>query len=102
MTLVSSLALVEGKDTLVIAQSAEVWKQIDPLTLKVKFKKGPKFHKGNDFKTNDVVFSLTRAKETFALMSFFKDIDKIVALDNYTIQIATKQPFWTTYKLSCR
>lgn len=133
MTLVSSIALAEGKDTLIIAQAAEAktmdpvasndvpshrvflniydtliqrdkdgklvpaladsWEQIDPLTLKVNLKKGIKFHNGNDFKANDVIFSLTRAKEAPALMSFFGDIDKIVALDDYTIQITTKQPF---------
>lgn len=133
MTLVSSIALAEGKDTLIIAQAAEAktmdpvasndipshrvflniydtliqrdkdgklvpaladsWEQVDPLTLKVNLKKGIKFHNGNDFKANDVIFSLTRAKEAPALMSFFGDIDKIVALDDYTIQITTKQPF---------
>lgn len=85
---------------------AESWEQVDPLTLVLKLKKGIKFHNGNDFKANDVVFSLTRAKEAPALMSFFGDIDKVEAVDDYTVKITTKQPFgplvnYLSHKGSC-
>lgn len=133
ITLTSSLALADDKNTLIVAQSAEAktmdpaasndvpshrvflniydtliqrdkegnlvpalaesWEQLDPLTLKLNLRKGVKFHNGNDFKANDVVFTLNRAKEAPALMSFFGDIDKIEAIDDYCIKITTKKPF---------
>lgn len=72
---------------------ANSWEQVDPLTLMIHLKKGIKFHNGNDFKANDVVFSLNRAKEAPTLMSFFGDIDKVEAIDDYTVKITTKHPF---------
>ena len=93
----------EGK---LVPALADSWEQVDPLTLVLKLKKGIKFHNGNDFKANDVVFSLTRAKEAPALMSFFGDIDKVEAVDDYTVKITTKQPFgplinYLSHKGSC-
>lgn len=72
---------------------ADSYEQVDPLTLVLHLKQGIKFHNGNDFKANDVVFSLDRAKEAPALMSFFGEIDKVEAVDDYTVKVITKQPF---------
>lgn len=66
-----TLLFKEIKDGKLVPALADSWEQVDPLTLKVNLKKGIKFHNGNDFKANDVIFSLTRAKEAPALMSLY-------------------------------
>lgn len=72
---------------------AQTWEQVDPLTLVLHLKEGVKFHNGEPFTAKDVIFSLNRAKEAPAVMSFFKEIDKVEALDDYTVKITTKEPF---------
>lgn len=81
------------KDGNLVPALATSWEQVDPLTLVLYLRQGVKFHNGEDFKASDVVFSLNRAKEAPALMSFFGDIDTVTAIDDYTVKITTKEPF---------
>jgi len=54
---------------------------------------GLKFHNGNTFNADDVVFSLERALQpTSDLKSLISFIDKVVRVDDYTVHIKTKGP----------
>lgn len=72
---------------------AESWEQVDPLTIVLHLRKGVKFHNGDNFTAKDVVFSLNRAKESPAVMTFFKDIKNVEVVDDYTVKIITDKPF---------
>lgn len=83
----------KDKDMNLVPGLAESWKQIDPLTLELKLRKNVKFHNGEPFSAKDVVFSLNRAKEAPSLIAYFSDIDKVEAIDDYTVRITTKKPY---------
>ena len=83
----------KDKDMNLVPGLAENWKQIDPLTLELKLRKNVKFHNGEPFSAKDVVFSLNRAKEAPSLIAYFSDIEKVEAVDDYTVRITTKKPY---------
>lgn len=72
---------------------AESWKIVDPTTWEFKLRQGVKFHDGQDFTAEDVVYSLMRAKGPG---SDFKprvaSIADVIAIDDYTVQIKTDGP----------
>ncbi|MCO5732491.1 ABC transporter substrate-binding protein [Rhizobium sp. SSA_523] len=72
------------------------WDNIDPLTWHVKLREGVKFHDGSAMTAEDVIFSLTRAKNIPNSPAPFSgnvaSIDSMKALDDLTIEFKTKQP----------
>ncbi|MCP5155885.1 MAG: ABC transporter substrate-binding protein [Ectothiorhodospiraceae bacterium] len=69
------------------------WKQTDPLTWRFNLRKGVKFHNGNPFTADDVLISLDRIRLPKSNMTFVvTSIDKIVKIDDHTIDIVTKFP----------
>ena len=65
----------------------------DPTVWEFKLRQGVKFHNGNTFNADDVVFSLERALQpTSDLKSLISFIDKVVRVDDYTVHIKTKGP----------
>jgi peptide/nickel transport system substrate-binding protein len=69
------------------------WKQTDPLTWRFNLRKGVKFHNGNPFTADDILISLERIRKPASNMTFVvTSIDKIVKIDDHTIDIVTKQP----------
>lgn len=75
---------------------AASWTNTDPLTWEVKLRDGVKFHDGNPLTADDVIFSLTRAKNIPNSPAPFSGnvaaIDSMKALDNLTIEFKTKKP----------
>ena len=71
---------------------AESWEIPDDLTYKMKLREGVKFHNGNDFNAEDVVFSLLRAKEMPKVKFMAEMIDTVVADDDYNVTITTLYP----------
>lgn len=74
---------------------AESWNVINDTTWEFKLRRGVKFHNGNDFTADDVVWSFIRArtgeKSGFkAAMSAIKTIGKV---DDYTVRLITNQPY---------
>jgi peptide/nickel transport system substrate-binding protein len=69
------------------------WKQTDDLTWRFNLRKGVKFHNGNAFTADDVIISLERIRHPKSNMTFVvTSIDKINKIDDYTIDIVTKNP----------
>jgi peptide/nickel transport system substrate-binding protein len=73
---------------------AESWTLVNPTTWRFKLRQGVKFHNGNGFDADDVVFSWQRANTPGALVigniNQVKDVRKV---DATTVEIETKLPF---------
>ncbi len=72
------------------------WTNTDPLTWQVKLREGVKFHDGNPLTAEDVIFSLTRAKDVPNSPAPFSgnvaSIDSMKAIDDLTVEFKTKKP----------
>ncbi|MEA3363127.1 MAG: ABC transporter substrate-binding protein [Thermodesulfobacteriota bacterium] len=74
---------------------AESWQVVGDNTWEFKLKKGIKFHNGNAFNADDVIFSIDRVKN-WAKSGFKSNVNMIksfVKVDDYTVQITTKGPY---------
>lgn len=73
-----------------LAQSHKV---LDDGTYRFNLRKGVKFHGGQNFTADDVVFSFNRANEpTSAFKSFTSSIGTVTKVDDYTVDIKTNRP----------
>lgn len=74
---------------------ATSWEQVDDLTWQFKLRNDVTFHDGSKLTAADVVFSLQRACGASGSKTFFVqfDPDNIKAVDDYTVNVVTKQPF---------
>ena len=69
------------------------WQQVSPTQVRIKLRTGVKFHDGAAFTADDVVFSLTRAMEKTSNYGVFtQGIDKVVKVDDFTVDILTRGP----------
>ena len=90
----------------VVPQLAEAWRALNDTLWELKIRQGVKFHNGDDLTSEDIEFTLERvAKEsgidgqkTSPRKSLLGPISKVEAIDDYTVQIETKQP-WPTLPL---
>ncbi len=77
-------------------QLATSWKWIDDKTLEVELRHGVKFHNGEEFDADDVVYTLNFVADpankstTPANVNWIERAEK---LDKYKVRIHTKQPF---------
>src|SRR5262245_58730275 len=71
---------------------AESWKVTsDPLVWEFKLRQGVKFHNGNPFNADDVVFSIERALQpTSDMKGIISSIEKATKVDDYTVHLKTK------------
>lgn len=65
----------------------------DELTWRFHLRQGVKFHNGNEFKANDVKFTLSRLVEDDSQFSTRNFVDKVEVVDDYTVDIVTKEPY---------
>jgi peptide/nickel transport system substrate-binding protein len=65
----------------------------DELTWRFHLRQAVKFHNGNDFKANDVAFTLGRLVEDDSQFSTRKYVDRVEVVDDYTVDIITKDPY---------
>jgi len=69
------------------------WNQVSPTQLRLTLRTGVKFHDGSDFTADDAVFSLQRAMApTSNFTPYIQGIERIVKVNNNTIDIFTKGP----------
>jgi peptide/nickel transport system substrate-binding protein len=65
----------------------------DPTVWEFKLRQGVKFHNGNAFNADDVVFSLDRARQPTADMKgLLTSIESVRKVDDYTVHVKTKGP----------
>ena len=65
----------------------------DELTWRFHLRQGVKFHNGNDFRANDVKFTLGRLVEDDSQFSTRKYVDRVEVVDDYTVDIITQDPY---------
>lgn len=90
------LVTVDGRTKELVPVLAEKWEIIDPQTYKFYLKKGVKFHNGEEFTAEDVVFSLKRVttKESIHSGSRGRYIDPegFEIVDKHTVIVRTRGP----------
>ncbi len=70
---------------------ATAWSQEEPTRWRFTLRPGVKFHEGEAFTSDDVVFSITRALAPTSNFGIFVDtIERAVAVDALTVDIITK------------
>jgi len=84
--------VTRGKDLSIKPSLAVSWEQEDPKTWVFKLRKGVKFHNGNEFDAQDVVFSFERAtSEGSDIKAYFSSVADVTARDKYTVVFKTKR-----------
>jgi peptide/nickel transport system substrate-binding protein len=85
--------IARGRDLKIIPALAESWRTVEPNTWEFKLRRGVKFHEGEDFTAEDVVFSYKRAMSVPSdIKGYFLTVAGVEAKDPYTVIIRTKQP----------
>jgi peptide/nickel transport system substrate-binding protein len=87
-------ALISRKPDLSLeAGLATEWRQVEPNRWRFTLRQGVRFHEGEAFTSDDVVFSITRALQPTSNFGIFVDtIDRAEAVDAHTVDIVTKVP----------
>ena len=77
-------------------QLAASWKNLDSLTWEIRLRKGVVFHNGAPFTAEDVIFTWARVPDVpnspNSFSQFTRGVEKIIKLDDYTIQMKTSAP----------
>ncbi|RTZ98727.1 MAG: ABC transporter substrate-binding protein [Deltaproteobacteria bacterium] len=72
---------------------AERWKMVEPTRWRFYLRKGVKFHNGNDFNADDVIFTVARTRsEGSDFKTRVSTIKEVVKIDDYTVDFITTQP----------
>lgn len=72
---------------------ATSWKLVDPKLWRFTLRKNVKFHNGDPFTADDVVFSFKRTKApTSGIGWAVSSIDEVVKVDDFTVDIKLKAP----------
>ena len=81
------------KDLKIIPGLAERWEIVDPLKWRFYLRKGVKFHDGEDFTADDVVFSTERMRSPGSQIKTRAPADmKAVKVDDYTVDFVLTSP----------
>ena len=81
------------KDLNLTPALAVSWENIEPNRWRFKLREGVKFHNGNDFNADDVVFSVERIRsEGSDLKVVAALIESVEKVDDYTVDLVTPGP----------
>ena len=72
---------------------AESWETIGDTVTRFHLRKDVKFHSGNPFTAQDVVFTLNRLKQSDDFKGLFTAFDDAVAVDDHTVDLVTFEPY---------
>jgi peptide/nickel transport system substrate-binding protein len=86
--------LIRREADLSIAPSlATKWEIVEPTRWRFHLRKGVKFHNGNEFNADDVVFSADRSRaEGSDVRTRISGDTKVVKVDDYTVDFITTKP----------
>ncbi len=85
--------VTRGLDMSIGPQLATKWKAVNPTTWYFFLREDVKFSDGTPMTSEDVVFSILRAKQpTSDFKEYISSISSVKAIDKYTVQIKTKEP----------
>ena len=95
--------LTMDKEGNILPGLAESYEQLTDTTYRFHIRQGVKFHNVDELKASDVAFSLTTLKETPGAMSNAAqfDPDNFVVEDDYTVVLATTEPFAPFLAILC-
>ena len=68
---------------------AESWERVDNETMRFHLRKGVKFHSGNAFTADDVVWTFNRLKDSADFKGIFAPLVALNKVDDYTVEIKT-------------
>jgi peptide/nickel transport system substrate-binding protein len=69
------------------------WEQVEPTRWRFTLRQGVRFHEGEAFTADDVVFSFTRALQPTSNYGIFVDtVDRAEKVDEFTVDVITKMP----------
>ena len=77
----------------IIPWLATSYENPDELTWRLHLRQGVKFHNGNDFKANDVKFTIERLLEEDSGWSERNIIDRVEVVEDYVVDVITKKPY---------
>jgi peptide/nickel transport system substrate-binding protein len=81
------------KDLNIIPGLAERWETVDPLRWRFHLRRGVKFHNGNAFTADDVVFSAQRVRAQGSDLKTRVPADaEFVKVDDHTVDVVLKTP----------
>src|SRR6201997_1466229 len=81
------------KDLKIVPALAESWETLDPLHWRFHLRKGVKFHNGDPFTADDVLFSANRVRANGS--NFLTNVPadaKFVKVDDYTVDVLLSSP----------
>jgi len=90
------------KDGNVVGDLALSHQFLDELTLVIKLKRDVKWHDGKIFTANDVVFTyetIINPKIYTSITSLFLKVDSVIAVDEYTLKIKYKEPYFKALEI---
>ncbi|PRY63991.1 peptide/nickel transport system substrate-binding protein [Vreelandella songnenensis] len=72
---------------------ATEWEQTDDTHIRMTLREGVTFHSGNPFTAKDVVWTIERLQESPDYKAIFEPIASAEAIDDYTVEITTTEPY---------
>ncbi len=88
--------LVNNNDNALQPGLAVSWRAVDPLTWEFTLRQGVRWHDGQDFTADDVVFSYARAPNVpgsvASFANYLRTIASVEATGPYALRIRTKEP----------
>src|SRR6201991_2768530 len=85
--------VARGKDLKIIPALAESWETPEPTRWRFHLRKGVKFHNGDPFTADDVVFSAERVRAKGSNFQAYIATDtKVVKVDDYTVDFVLSSP----------
>lgn len=82
-----------NEDLNAVPELVESYKMVSDTEWLFTIYKGVKCHDGQEFKADDVVYSLQRTQKGTAIGALFKPVKDISKVDDYTIRITTNGPY---------